>query len=1112
VDCPTCGHDNRSQARFCEDCGGRLAAPTCTGCGTELRLGAKFCDECGAAIASAASGPPERTPREYTPPHLASRILKTKSAIEGERKQVTVLFADVRSSVQLSGELDPEEWHNILDRFFEVLTEGVHRFEGSVNQYTGDGIMALFGAPIAHEDHAQRACYAALYLQKALEAHTDALRVDHGLNFSVRMGLNSGEVVVGRIGDDLRMDYTAQGQTVGLAQRMESLAEGGKALLAGDTIDLVEGYFELRDLGETKVKGVEQPVRVAELQGVGHMRTRLDRSRTRGLSKFVGRSDEMERLEAALERSLTGDGQVVGLVAEAGAGKSRLCYEFAEHCRSRGLIVRAGTGVAHGRATPLEPILQFYREIFGVDPGDGDVAARQKIAGLIAQTTPAELDSLPLLFDFMRVPDPANPAPDLSPDERMQAIIDLLRRLTAARSRREPAVLVFEDLHWLDPQTDAAIAGIADTTAGTRTLFVVNFRPEYRADWMARSHYQQIPLRPLDPEAAGELLQEWLGPDPSLAGFAEMVRDQTGGNPFFMEEVVRAQIEAGVLEGARGAFRLEQPVASLAVPASVESLLAARIDRLGETTKRLLQTVAVVGDECDEALLARVAGLTSDALRGRLRELVQAEFLYEASLYPELEYAFRHPLTRQVAYGSLLRDRKGELHARVAEAIEARAGDAADAQAPLIAHHWEEAGRPLEAARWQTRAGQGLGGAHVGEALYHWRKVIELLEGSGGGDADDAERETLLGQARAQVVYAASRSDTPEAEVDALVDQALQSLGDADTPARVNMLGTCALVRAGAGFTDQALAYANEALATARRLDDPSLIASTIGVAISACNSWERPTEVVTLYEELEEVCRGNASDLRGFLGARALIIGGGMSAMALNNLGRGDEATALVRRLVEETAGTEDAMEQLMSAFLQTGEQSRRGDIAGGLDSASRALELAEGTTNAMLRAITYFTRAQLLWRADQIEAGIEALGRAIDLAYNGRVNRPSAASWLGYRGRMRLEAGDPQGALADVERGRELARTTQSRSAEAMNDLWRGCALQSLAADGADAELRAAIDRAETTAGEIGSVFLAAHASEAAGDWAEAARRHRLCGDDWAAQRAEAKLASSV
>ena len=339
--CPECQHENREGRRFCGHCGSRLPVP-CPSCGTVDEDGERFCGRCGAELAAPASpawAVPDRTPRDYTPRHLADKIFQSKSALEGERKQVTVLFADVKGSMELAEQVDPEEWHRILDRFFQILADGVHRFEGTVNQYTGDGIMALFGAPIAHEDHAQRACFAALHLRDALRRYADELRRTRGLNFSVRMGLNSGEVVVAKIGDDLRMDYTAQGHTVGLAARVEALAEPRSIYLTEHTARLVEGFFQLRGLGAFQLKGATEPPQVYELEGVGALHTRLDVSRARGFSKFVGREDDMQALEAALARSRETGGQVVGVVAEAGVGKSRLCYEFAERCRARGLTV-----------------------------------------------------------------------------------------------------------------------------------------------------------------------------------------------------------------------------------------------------------------------------------------------------------------------------------------------------------------------------------------------------------------------------------------------------------------------------------------------------------------------------------------------------------------------------------------------------------------------------------------------------------------------------------------------------------------------------------------------------------------------------------------------------
>jgi class 3 adenylate cyclase len=426
---------------------------------------------------------PERIPRDYTPRHLADKILQSKSALEGERKQVTVLFADVKGSLELAEAVEPEEWHRILDRFFHILADGVHRFEGTVNQYTGDGIMALFGAPIAHEDHAQRACYAALYLRDALRRYADELRLDRGLSFAVRMGLNSGDVIVGKIGDDLRMDYTAQGHTVGLAQRIEQLAAPDHAYLTEHTARLVEGFFQLRDLGQSTIRGAAEPLRVFELEDIGALRTRFDVSRARGFSRFVGREAEMEILEQALARSLEGAGQVVGIVGEAGIGKSRLCFEFTECCRVRGIGVTEGTGLSHGKLIPLLPVLAFFRSVFGITDRDSDQAAREKIAGRVLLLEPELAEELPLVFDFLDVPDPEKQAPRMDPEALQKRLQEFTLRFMRASSRREPAVLLFDDLHWLDAASQAWLPSLVQGACETRTLFIGNYRPEFEPPW-----------------------------------------------------------------------------------------------------------------------------------------------------------------------------------------------------------------------------------------------------------------------------------------------------------------------------------------------------------------------------------------------------------------------------------------------------------------------------------------------------------------------------------------------------------------------------------------------------------------------------------------------------
>jgi len=411
MDCSSCGFENPQNMRFCGACGATLPL-ACAGCGAVNPVSFKFCGGCGAEIKGlGARGSGLRDSRStitpnllsYTPRHLADKILTSRATLEGERKQVTVLFADVKGSMELAEQVDPEEWHKILDKFFHILTDGVHRFEGTVNQYTGDGIMALFGAPIAHEDHAQRACYAALHLRDELRRYAQELRREHGFDFAVRIGLNSGEVVVGKIGDDLRMDYTAQGHTVGLAARMEHIAAADQIYLTAHTAALVSGYFTLRDLGEFRIKGVREPLRVHALEGVGAVRTRLERSQARGLSRFVGRVREMESLQVALAHACEGQGQVVGIVGAAGVGKSRLCLEFAEQVSAKSIAIQQAHCPPHGKVIPLLPALELMRGIFGITERDAPQAARERIAGRLVLLDEWFRELLPVVFDFLGV-------------------------------------------------------------------------------------------------------------------------------------------------------------------------------------------------------------------------------------------------------------------------------------------------------------------------------------------------------------------------------------------------------------------------------------------------------------------------------------------------------------------------------------------------------------------------------------------------------------------------------------------------------------------------------------------------------------------------------------
>ncbi len=669
----------------------------CASCGRSNRAEARFCDHCGTSLEAG----PVRTPRAYTPKHLADRILKSRSALEGERKQVTVLFADIAGSTELSKRLGLEAWHRLLDAWFRILADGVHRFEGTINQFTGDGVMALFGAPVAHEDHALRACHAALELARELERFSQAQHTRVGFGVPARMGLNSGEVVVGRIGDDLRMDYTAQGHTVALAARLQEIATPGKPCISEHVARLVDGYFGLRDLGLSTLKGFAEPVRVHALESLGVLRTRLDRAREAGFSKLVGREPELALLESSLARALARDGQALGVVGEAGQGKSRLAFEFVAHCRAEGVAVYQAHSPSHGATLPLFAIAELLRSYFGIAASDAAEASRDKVAKRLLALSPAFRSSLPTVFDALSIADRATRG-EASPPEasRAKSLGRFLRHWVQAASAQAPMVLLLDDLHWIDPESHALLAQLVEALAWTRTLFVANHRPEYRADWLRGAHCRALPLGPLESGERRDLLRSLLGDDPSLLAFAERIDVRAGGNPFFVEEIVRAALGSGRFEGEHGAYRLVHPDAEIEIPQTVQGVLAGRIDRLADPEKQLLQTAAAIGTRFDLRLLERVVGLESEAVAAGVAALVALQ-LVEPNANG---FAFRHTLTQEVAYQSQLESRRAELHTRTARALEEIHADRLGEHASLIAHHWQAAGSRYQAARWRHRA------------------------------------------------------------------------------------------------------------------------------------------------------------------------------------------------------------------------------------------------------------------------------------------------------------------------------------------------------------------------------------------------------------------------
>jgi class 3 adenylate cyclase/tetratricopeptide (TPR) repeat protein len=639
----------------------------------------------------------ERAPRSYTPAHLTEKILEARVSLAGERKQVTVLFADLKGSMELLADRDPEEARLLLDPVLERMMEAVHRYEGTVNQVMGDGIMALFGAPLAHEDHAVRACYAALRMQDAIGRYAEELRQRQGLDVQIRVGLHSGEVVVRSISNDLHMDYTAVGQTTHLAARMEQLARPGTTLLTGETLRLVEGYVEVHSLGPVPVKGLQEPVAVYELRRTGPLRSRLHAAAARGLTRFVGRTGELEQLHQALGRASGGHGQVVAMVGEPGVGKSRLVWEVTHSHRVHGWLVLQAGSVSYGKATSYLPVIDLLKCYCAIDDRDEPRAVCEKLTGKLVTLDRAQEGSLPALLALLDVPPDDPQWETLDPPQRRRRTLDAVKRLLLRESQVQPLLVVFEDLHWIDSETQALLDGLVESLPAARLLLLVNYRPEYQHHWGSRTYYTQLRLDPLPPERAEELLDALLGSDAGLEPLKRLLIARTEGNPFFLEESVRALAETGALLGERGAYRLERPLPTIQVPATVQAVLAARIDRLAPGDKGLLQTASVVGKDVPFALLQAIAEPAEDELHAAIGRLQGAEFLYEAGIFPDLEYTFKHALTHDVAYGSLLQDRRRTLHSQIVETIERLYPDRLAEHIERLAHHalrgeaWEKA-------------------------------------------------------------------------------------------------------------------------------------------------------------------------------------------------------------------------------------------------------------------------------------------------------------------------------------------------------------------------------------------------------------------------------------
>jgi len=744
--CANCRFENPSGANVCEACRASLSC-NCPHCGHEASFTAKFCSECGAPLNDAPAAislrpkpvsEPSPAPIHYTPHHLAERIRAEQAAMEargetaGERKTVTALFADMAGSTALIHNLDPEEAHRLIDPIIALMMEAVHHYEGYVAKTLGDGILALFGAPIAHEDHPQRALYAALRMQQAIRRHGDRIRLEKGVSLQIRVGIHTGEVVVRSIRtDDLHTDYDPVGNTIHIASRMEGIAAPSSILVSESTYKLAEGYFEFKALGATQVKGIPEPLFVYEVQGLGALRTRLQLSAHRGLARFVGRQFELDHLHRALEQSKGGHSKVVAVVGEAGVGKSRLFHEFKE-CSRRGCLVLETFSVSHGKAFTYFPLIELLNNYFQITAQDDERRCREKVMGKTLTLERSFEDLLPYLFYLLGIGERSSVLAEMDPQIRRDRTFNAITQLLARESRNQPMELLFEDLQWLDCETEAFLAYLIDHLANAPILLLVNYRPEYQPVWTRVGHCSELRLEPLGPAEAQALLATLLGDDPTLAPLKQLILDKTEGNPFFMEEVVQTLVEEKLLLGEPGQYRIKQTPAALHTPTTVQGVLAARIDRLPVAEKELLQTLAVIGKEFPFSLIQCICDgkdARRDDLCDLLARLEAAEFIYQRPAFPEVEYSFKHALTQEVAGHSLLTERRSALHERTAQAIEALFPTRIADYCGELAHHYRLSGNVPKAVEYLYRTGQQAL-QHSGnlDAMRHLSAALELLE------------------------------------------------------------------------------------------------------------------------------------------------------------------------------------------------------------------------------------------------------------------------------------------------------------------------------------------------------------------------------------------------
>jgi class 3 adenylate cyclase/tetratricopeptide (TPR) repeat protein len=887
-------------------------------CGFSNPMTAKFCQECGASFEPRPSKLHVAALTDSSGRATAEKreSLEAHEIPDGERKTVTALFADIKGSTELMADLDPEEARAIVDPALRLMIDAVHRYGGYIVQSTGDGIFALFGAPVAHEDHPQRALYAALRMQEETRRYGDNLRAQGGAPVEIRVGVNSGEVVIRSIStSEGHVEYTPIGHTTNLASRMQAIARTGSILTSEHTQRLAEGYFQTKALGPVQIKGMAQPVNVFEVAGLGPLRTRLQVAARRGLTKFVGRESELAQMRRALESARAGHGQLVAAMGDPGVGKSRLFFEFKAVAQS-GCIVLEACSVSHGKASAYLPVIDLLKSYFEIAPDDDERKRREKVAGKVAILDRSLEDTLPYLFGLLGMVEGDEPLAQMDGQIKRRRTLDAIKRILLRESMNQPLMVVFEDLHWIDEQTQALLNLLADSIGTAKILLLVNYRPEYSHQWGSKTYYTQLRLDPLGKESADEMLLALLGEGRDLEPLKRVIIEKTEGNPFFMEETVQVLLDEGALVREGGAVKLTRPVSELKIPPTVQGILAARIDRLAPDTKELLQTLSVIGREFPMSLIRAVVPKTDHELNRMLGDLQLGEFIYEQPAVGDTEYIFKHALTQEVSHNSVLLERRRQLHERIGGAIETIFADNLEEHLAELGHHYSRSKNLDKALEFLHRAGeQASRRGSYSEAESYFAAALEVVPAM-PDSPKRAARELRLRSSFAQALAVTKGYAAPELFEMISGARALAEK-TSNLPELVLQLFREAQYALGRGDSFRGAALAAQALETAQREGSPVnlVFAHLISLQARFCLGDFVAAE--------EHFARGRVlCEAPGFLQIGALTAGGWVGTFGLGSwnawiTGRADTAREREERMRRILEGTQ--LNPYFTAFVQS-------------------------------------------------------------------------------------------------------------------------------------------------------------------------------------------------